>query len=243
MKPLVLIVVLWGVVRGSAEAQTRAYIAINGAYQTTSREFRDSLGFTEYVEEGTIESDYSTEAGPQIDVAGGVRLWRNLAFGVGVTRFIKSAAASVHARIPHPFFFSRYRDVSGVASGIEREEIGVHVQAVWLVPVTQRFQIALFGGPSIFSVKQGLVSEVDWSESYPYDTASFSGARSGMHSESAAGFNVGTDVAFLLGRYVGVGGTVRFSGASVDLPSVDGDTVAIDAGGLQVGGGLRLRFP
>jgi hypothetical protein len=42
-------------------------------------------------------------------------------------------------------------------------------------------------------------------------------------------------------RY-GVGIFFRYSGASVDMPLVGGGTVTVDAGGVQLGGGLRVRF-
>jgi hypothetical protein len=35
---------------------------------------------------------------------------------------------------------------------------------------------------------------------------------------------------------------IRFSRASVDFASIDGETLAVDAGGVQAGAGLRLRF-
>jgi hypothetical protein len=35
---------------------------------------------------------------------------------------------------------------------------------------------------------------------------------------------------------------IRFTGANVDFDAPDGNTVAVDTGGLQAGTGLRLRF-
>ena len=35
---------------------------------------------------------------------------------------------------------------------------------------------------------------------------------------------------------------MRYSGATIELPSANGDTASITAGGLHTAGGLRLRF-
>ncbi|MCH2253659.1 MAG: hypothetical protein MK365_10905, partial [Vicinamibacterales bacterium] len=89
---------------------------------------------------------------------------------------------------------------------------------------------------------QGLVTAVDFSESYPFEVASFAEASTEEQSTSAVGFHVGADVGYFFSRYVGVGALVRFSGATVDLVSEDGGTISIDTGGFHVAGGLRLRF-
>ena len=66
-------------------------------------------------------------------------------------------------------------------------------------------------------------------------------------SKSGIGYNVGVDFTYFLqaagsGARVGLGTLVRFSRASIDFASEDGDTIAVEAGGLYIGGGLRLRF-
>ena len=79
-------------------------------------------------------------------------------------------------------------------------------------------------------------------ETYPFDTAAFGSAWKAKATGSAAAFNVGADVIWMLGKTVGVGGLVRYSRATVDLDSPDNRTVTVDAGGLYAGGGLRLLF-
>jgi hypothetical protein len=220
----------------------RAYLSANGSYQATSTDFGDSVAFTEFLEEARVESSYSVGAGPQLDLAGVVRLWRLVGVGAGVTRFSRTGRASVAAQIPHPFFFDRPRSIEGEAAGLKREELAVHVQAVVFLPAGERFSVALFGGPSLFNVKQNLISRVEYVQLYPYDTAEFSGTQTGRGSESSLGFNAGADVGYFFGRNVGVGGVIRFSRAAIDVTSADGDPVTLDAGGFQTGAGLRLRF-
>ena len=64
-----------------------------------------------------------------------------------------------------------------------------------------------------------------------------------QRSAAAVGFNAGVDLATYLTPTVGVGALVRFSRAIIDLTQPDGGgSLAVTAGGLHVGGGLRLRF-
>ena len=220
----------------------RGFVSVNGGYQASSTDFRDSIAVTEFAEQGTIDSAYAVDKGPQLDISGGARVWRMLGVGAAVTRFTKSGAASVTGRIPHPFFFNQLRSVEGEASGLKHEELAIHLQAMAFVPVGERFSVALFAGPSFFNVKQGLVQRIQFAQQYPYDTATFSGADTQTPSESAIGFNAGADVGYFFARNVGVGGVIRFSRASVDFASGGGEALTVDAGGAQMGAGLRLRF-
>ena len=242
MATMLSVAVLGSAVTAAAQQGARGFVTLNGGYQATSMDFADNIVFTRFVEEGDIDADYGLGAGPLYDVGGAVRVWRNLALGVAVSVFTKDDDASVTARIPHPFFFDRDRRISGAQGDLRREETAVHVQAIWAVPVNQAFEIAVFGGPTFFNITQDLVTDVLFTNTYPYDTAAYTGTTTGRQSESTVGFNVGADVTFYFSGHVGVGVLARFSRATIDLPSQDGGTVAVDTGGFQTGGGLRLRF-
>jgi hypothetical protein len=131
--------------------------------------------------------------------------------------------------------------VSGETSGIAREEFGVHVQAQYQLPPFGKLYVVAFGGPSVLDIKQSIVTDVNFTEEYPYDTASFVGVDSRRIAGTATGFNVGADVRWMFTRHFGAGGLVRFTRAKVDL-GTDNRTVRVDAGGAQVGAGVRLAF-
>jgi hypothetical protein len=207
----------------------------------TSTDFDNTVHPVDFGEAATVTSTYRIKATPGFNAGGGVRLWRNLGFGVGVSRFARTSGTAVDAQIPHPFYFGRPRPVSGDASGLKREEIAVDLQAVWMFPVSPRWQVAVSGGPSWFSIRQDLVDDVTVTQSYPYDTAAFSGIASHRAKASRVGFNVGTDITYVLARHVGVGVDVRLARARVRLPASAG-TVAVDAGGGRLAGGIRFRF-
>lgn len=220
----------------------KGFFSINGIYQVTTNDFDDGATFRENAEDGRYDTDYTVKGGPAVDVAGGMRLWRNLAVGAGVTRFSRSTPVALSGSIPHPFFFSRPRTISGEIANLKREELAVHVQARGVMPVGRRLQVMVFGGPSFFQVKQGVVTDFTYQDTYPYDTATFASAETTTAKESKLGFNAGGDVAFFFTRRLGVGVSAQFSGTEIDVPSASGQTQTVRIGGLQAGGGLRVRF-
>ena len=103
--------------------------------------------------------------------------------------------------------------------------------------------MSIFGGPSFFQVEQEVVTGVHWTEVFPYDSVSFTSVMIETRSESGTGFNIGADVGYFMSRHFGVGGRVVYASGTVDLPSASGTgSVETKAGGLQAGGGLRVRF-
>lgn len=221
----------------------RIYVSINGAYQTGGDDFSETVSFLRNAENGSFSTDYDVKSGPALNISAGANIWRYLGVGVGVTRYSKNTPIALNASVPHPFFFSRPRTVDGEIGGLKREELAVHVQARATFLPTPRIQAVVFGGPSFFSVKQGIVNDFEVTETYPYDTATFSRGISTTVDESKVGFNVGADVGYFFTRQVGVGGTVQYAGATIDVPASGGTgTLEIKAGGVQAGFGLRLRF-
>ena len=108
--------------------------------------------------------------------------------------------------------------------------------ASWLFPVTNEFDVTVAVGPSIFSVKQEIVSV-----NVPPGTQT---ANVSVDSESKTGVGaiIEVDGNYLLtrrwGAAWGAGAFMRYAGAKVNLPSVPD----LHAGGFQIGVGLRARF-
>ena len=121
-------------------------------------------------------------------------------------------------------------------------ETAVHLQALWTIPVGRSVAITLFGGPTWFNVTQDLVTGVTFDQAYPYDEATYAGPSLGEQTVSTIGAHVGADVAYYFSKWIGVGGTVRYSRGAVEFDSADGGIVESDVGGAQTTGGLRIRF-
>jgi hypothetical protein len=198
--------------------------------------------FTTNVENGTLTTDYGGKHPIAADVVVGGRVWNALSVSVGVSYATQRADAAISALVPHPFVFNAPRSVSGVASGIVKDELAVHVDAGWTMPAAGPLRITLFGGPSIFHLRQGLVTGVSVQESYPYDTATFGSATVTEAKGTRVGGNGGFDLSVQFSKYVGVGAIGRYSRATVKLPAGDDPGVDMKVGGFQMGAGLRFRF-
>lgn len=238
----VLLFTLWTAAPAAAQGwPERIWITGDGGVQTAGASVVDTIEVQQFVETGTVKTSYPGKPSPVVDGSVGVRLWKGLGLGVAVSRASARSSASVEGRIPHPFFDNQFRAVAGSTS-VARSELGTHLQIAYLMPVSHRLRLILSAGPSWLSVEQTLVTDVQYAQEYPYDTATFTGATTRRPSASAIGFNVAGDVFWMLSRHLGAGGVLRFSRATVHASAAAGQSVSIEAGGAQGGAGVRLVF-
>lgn len=221
--------------------QYRAFIALGGGIQAPAGGWSDQLSFEAHAETGSADIDYASKAAPTLDVGFGYRFWKKTGIAVGLTRSAVSSSVHVEADMPHPFFDDADRHVAGDAGDIGREETAVHLQLFW-VREHRKWRTRVLGGFTYFNVKQDLVTEVDVVETYPYDTAEFSGVTTERASGSGPGFNVGVDIAWMMTREFGFGGAVRYTRGRVDLNGSGSSNVSTDAGGAQAVAGVRIAF-
>ena len=219
----------------------RIWISGSGGVQLAGTGFDDTFELPLYTETKRVDVDYPIKSGPVIDARGGYRVWKRFTVGAGVTRYSQRADARVEAQLPHPFFDNQFREVEGTTSTL-RAETTAHVLLGWMLPLSDRMRLVLTAGPSFMNVEQTLVTDVTYSETYPYDTAEFTGATTRRASRSATGFNAGADFTWMFSRRVGAGALVQIARARVRLSPGEGRSIAVDAGGVQFAGGLRLFF-
>jgi hypothetical protein len=226
----------------SAAKPTRFTIGVSGGVQQSAEDASDHFSFSKNIETETIDVNYPMKPWGLIDLAASYRLWKNLGVGVAVSVTSGNGKAEVTASVPHPFFFNQPRTVTGTENDIAHSETGVHLTLQYLIPATGRLHFILEGGPSWVSVDHEVVTDVTVTESYPYDAAAFGGAVTKSTKASATGFNAGVDVTWMFVESVGIGGIVRYTRADIDLQAAEGRTLALKAGGLQGGVGIRVVF-
>jgi hypothetical protein len=229
-----------------ASAQYRTphegYFTVNAASQPGGASLSDHFEFERNVETATADVQYPSKAGAGIDAGAGIRLWKRLGAGLSVSYLSSTGPASIDASIPHPFMFDQPRLINGTADSIARTETGAHAQLLYFVPGRGKLRLVLSGGPSWLKLEQEFVTEVHYSESYPFDTATFTRATTTGAHGSAIGFNAGADVRWMFSRQLAVGALVRLTRAQVDIDLPAGRTLPVDAGGVQAGGGIRFLF-
>ena len=219
----------------------RLFISVSGGIQTSPASFDDAFDLTLYTEPEHITVDYPSKPGGLVAASVSYRLWKQFIVGVGATRSSSSGDAEVTAKLPHPFFDNTFRSIEGTAK-TSRDEIGTHLMLGFVWPVNKRFRVLVNAGPSWLKVDQEIITDVTYSETYPYDTAEFTGVRKSGGSRTGTGFNVGADVSWMLSTSVGVGGLVQYTRARIKANAGADRTVSFDAGGAQVGAGIRIAF-
>jgi hypothetical protein len=224
----------------SASAQTmqwtdKGYVSVNGGFQVGSHDLNTSASFPLYDETATVTSSQKVKSGGFFDIGGAYRVWgNNLLAGVTYVHTTSEADVAISASIPDPVFFDRPRSVSSTQTGAKHTENVIHLNAIWMIPVAHKLDVGLFGGPSIFSVKQQTVNTLSVSEPGPTVSAPL-----GEVKKTTAGFNLGVDLQYLIRNKVAVGGIARYSWASATITP---DTDKLTLGGFQIGGGIRYRF-
>jgi hypothetical protein len=222
----------------------RGFVNVNGGVQGGSDEFALSSTFPFHDETATIASTHETGGSGGFDLSAGARVWRNLAVSLGYSRFTASTDASIAASAPHELLTNTFRSATLDVADLDHKQSAVHLSAVWVVPVTDKIDIALMAGPSFFSLSQQIARSATIEEVAPpddpisFDQIRLSNATIEEESERAVGGHVGVDFTYLVTRRIGAGILLRWAGASVDLPTVSDAKV----GGFQFGAGARVRF-
>ena len=223
-----------------ADGAGRVRVGLNGGIQASDSAVHQAFTVQKNLEGTPITADVVLKRARLVDAGVVVRLKGYLGVGVAVSYATHDVSTDVAAEIPHPFFFSQPRRVTGAASA-NRTETATHIDAVWMVPA-RAVDVLVSAGPSLFNVTQTLVADVLYSDKYPYDVASFVSASTTTVRQTAAGFHLGADVTLKIAAHVGVGALVRFSRASAVVVAGTGKTLTVDLGGVQAVGGLRIRF-
>lgn len=217
----------------------RVAITFGVAYPATTTTFTQTTTFETYAETGSLTTAYTTPQKVRFDGGGVVRLWHGFGAGIAVSTLDGTTPAQISGQIPHPINVNQPRALTGTADVLHSES-AIHLQAAYWFRISPRIDIVVAGGPSRIRVRQDFVSDVDYSQTFPYDTVTFESATLTREEKTVTGFNAGADVGVRLAAHVGVGGFVRYSHGTASFP--DTGVAAFRVGTLDVGGGLRLTF-
>jgi hypothetical protein len=215
----------------------KAFVTANVGVQVGSHTLNSTQTFSLYDENGNISSSQKVGVGAFFDVGFGYKVWHNVTVGAVYSRMANESDVSLTAGVPDPVVTDHPRQVAASASGANHTESALHLNATYMIPVTDKIDVGIFGGPSIYFVKQDLVTGLTVTEPAP----TVSSTTFTEDSDTTVGINFGVDVTYLLDKNKkwGVGGTARYSWASANLPSASDN---LTVGGFQIGGGFRYRF-
>ena len=227
------------VVPASAVAQMKwtdnGYATLSVGGQAGSHTLTTQTDFTLYEETGTLTTSQKVGGGAFVDIGGGYKVWRNLVVALSFSHAGSSSDVSITAQVPDSVFTDRLRPATARLSGAKHSENVVHISAVWMVPVTDKIDVGVLAGPSVFMIKQGLANGVTVTEPDP----TVNNVTSTNAKKTTGGFDLGVDATYLITKKIGAGLLARYTVASVKLPAA---TKSLTLGGFQFGVGARYRF-
>lgn len=189
---------------------------------------------------------YSLPRGGSFDVGGGYMFNPRIGIGVSLAGTAHEDTAGLAISVPHPLYFNSSATDATVTNGkLQRTEGAWHIEAMLVAVQTPRVRVRAFAGPSYFVARQDTVSSIKYDQAYQlfgrgnvvditsYTTQESEGTGWGLHG--------GADVSVFFNRVFGVGAIVRVSRGTVEIDDY-GDAHDVKVGGVQFGGGLRLKF-
>ncbi len=247
--PLAAIALLLSVPSRAAEAPApgplpdRITIAVDGGFWPAKAAFGDTRQYREYAETTTVTTSYSQSGsgfGP--DLSAQVRLFRDFGVLVGYSRASRDESGHFDAQRPNPLYLNRPRSLNGDLSGYQYQESALHLDLAF-GRTAGKLGWSLFAGVTRFQVEADLLDQLAFNDAYPYDQLTLASAPAKRVKQSPTGLNVGGRLDYRLSRNFGAGVQLRYSSASVKLQATpDATQASFNAGGLQLGAGVRLYF-
>jgi hypothetical protein len=246
MKPVLFrvgILVAGVLVAGVAEASAqmlqstdKVFAGVSFGNQTKARTFTLSGSQPLYDETASFESQVGIGSERILDVSAGVRVWKNVAIGLGWSNYSDTSTGTMAVSVPDPLFYNAPHARSTTVEGLEHKEQQIHLSMHWLQPLTDKLDLSLYGGPTMFSVTQDVLTGI----TVPTGGTTIASVTTTAVDESAIGLHAGIDIRYLIIKNAGLGAFARYTMAKVDTAAVDGGSM--DVGGFQYGVGLRFRF-
>ncbi len=246
-------VLIIGLAFGNAEAQIwpnfqewtgRGFVSVGGGGQLGGRQFKDQSSIRKFDELALLMTQHTLTGGGLLDVSGSLRIWRSLGASIGFSSVQATDDIVGTGTAPNPLFHHRPRPVSYTETGLKRHELAVHLSAVYVIPVSERFIVSVIAGPTLFRVHQDIISDIELgpeTQAPLFPTVTVNALTTTSVGRTGIGGHIGFDGTFLLNEELGASGFFHYAGGAVDLPS--GNTfISINVGGTQLGGGLKLFF-
>jgi len=246
-KTIVVSVALVGLTAGRAVAQdyAKGWVDVNfGAAQAAEKEYTSVKVVTLYQEPGGGAVAYSLPRGGAFDVGGGYMFHRRAGIGVSLAGTAHKDTAGLAIMVPNPNFFNASATDATVTDGsLTRTEGAWHLHAMVVPFETRHFRVRVFGGPSYFVAEQERITTINYQQATlgRLNVVAIKSYNTDKSTASAWGIHGGGDVSVFFNRVVGLGFTARVSRGTVKLEDYGG-TANRKVGGVQIGGGLRLKF-
>jgi hypothetical protein len=214
-------------------------VTVTAGTRPTASDFSQLITFEAYSEQGSLTTSYAVKQQPLLSAGVTVRIWRGFGAGVEGTYLHNSFPAQITALVPHPLIANQPRTVNGTTT-VSNRQLATHLEAVYWIRRSERLEVLALGGPSLIRTDQDFVSDVSYTQTFPYNTATFAGATISGQRKTGTGANVGAEVGWRLAGPLGVAALARYSRVTYHFPTIGAASVPL--GGLDISGGVRVLF-
>ncbi|MCC7007338.1 MAG: hypothetical protein IT184_00830 [Acidobacteria bacterium] len=213
------------------EPRARAFVNVDVGAALTAKADDTRFVFPLYGEDASVGLARKIGRGGVWDLTGGVTLTQQFGVAVHYRRLSSSAAGALDASLPDPAFFDTAHSVTGAVESLVHEETWFAGLLAFRVLTRPGLDVTVLGGPAVVRVTHEVAADVT------APTIASVALTLEKRTRDLMGGQIGLDVRRMLGRRIGIGGFVRYSAAKGHLGAY-----RADLGGVQVGGGARLRF-
>ena len=239
---------------GAQSSGDRVWIDVNfaGAWAAEA-DFAMNASVDRASETADFGANYHLPRSVSFEFGGGFMLTPIVGVGVSVGGNVDETPADLTARLPHPYFIDAFATAGGTTDiPMQRIERNLDLQVMLVALRMKRVRVRAFGGPSYFRIEQDSVTDIVYHQFYfvrsPINAAELTEYEYERSHGSGWGFHAGADCSVFFTRIIGIGGFAKYGSGSIDLENTvarvlgQATQVSVKAGGVHVGGGLRLKF-
>lgn len=216
------------------------FIRVN--YNVGFSELTNSVSWSKeiYFENASYNIGNEFGKGNSINFGLGFKFSKSLGIELGADLSSRDKNTSYSATIPHPLLFNTLRNSEGTGSFKLTENV-VFLNFILSIPFG-KFSFDLFGGPAYFFSNAEFINDIQYSDSYPYETININATNKKLEN-NVLGFNGGASLNFYFAKNFGIFINGHYLSASADFnPGGDIPGWKISLGGFKAGGGLKILF-
>ena len=217
-----------------------SFVFGSAGYDLTKLHFTNAESFPVLLEQATRDAAYQVTPGVAFDGGGGIGLSRRLELTATVSWRTRTDSVTVTEQVPHPILYHQNRTLT-TETAARRQEAGAHLRFAVVLGSLPRIHVVAGGGPSVFFVRQPIVSNVAYQETYPYDQIVSQHVDTTTLSKFNVGFNGQADVVVPVTRRLSWQTSVRYSQGLLKTKTGNGE-FTLSVGGNEIGSGLRVMF-
>lgn len=187
-----------------------------------------------YNEDGPYSGKYSASSGfsPEVGLIYSIRSKIGILFSV--EPFISKSEGDILAQIPHPFYFTKFRELR-IKDNFSYSEIPFNLNVTYDTGRFKGISFLLTGGLTLFYSSVEILESFTYSEIYPYDTVNLTSTKYKTFSSFSPGGNVGVIVFYPLKEKMGLGIQLKSSFGKGSFTPEGRDKVSYTLGGFKAG--------